>query len=599
MLLAEQQWVTYPRYTDREGWKNFLGENREYYIRKGEARLGYLWQPIKASDYIAFKKTGDRNIMQKPHFENLAAYSDLLMAELAEGKGRFMEQLINGTTFFCEMTSWVLSAHLYLQKEQRLLPDYREAVIDLSVGYTGAMLAWSYYFLHEEFDKVHPVISMRLYDELNKRVMKPYLEQNRFWWMAINAGPERMVNNWNPWCNSNVLQCFMLVEKDKIRLQKAVVKSMFSVDGFLNYVRSDGACEEGASYWDHAAGKLFDYLQLLSLVTDGKIAAYTHPMVRRMGEYIACSYIGNGWVVNFADASAKQENVNASLIFRYGKAIESPLMQNYAALSESYNHDNGNDIFRTLEALRIQKDFATYVPDDIQKATYCWYPETEVYYRWAERGWFMAAKGGNNGESHNHNDVGNFILYCDKIPFIVDAGVGTYTAKTFGKDRYSIWTMQSDYHNLPVINGVSQTAGRSYKASSVKASRKAFELDLANAYPKEAGVSSWKREYVLKRNALYITDSYELEFVKTPVLWNLLVCADSIDCVSDGCVLLRNGNKVIAIEYDSAEFALSKEAVDIADKKLYNVWKNKLCRLIFNAKSLNKKGIYKFKISEY
>lgn len=24
--------------------------------------------------------------------------------------------------------------------------------------------------------------------------------------------------------------------------------------------------------------------------------------------------------------------------------------------------------------------------------------------------WFVAAKGGNNGESHNHNDVGNFII---------------------------------------------------------------------------------------------------------------------------------------------------------------------------------------------
>ncbi len=66
----------------------------------------------------------------------------------------------------------------------------------------------------------------------------------------------------------------------------------------------------------------------------------------------------------------------------------------------------------------------------------------------------MAAKGGFNNESHNHNDVGTFSLYVNTIPVILDAGVGTYAKQTFGKDRYTIWTMQSNYHNLPMINGI-------------------------------------------------------------------------------------------------------------------------------------------------
>ena len=37
---------------------------------------------------------------------------------------------------------------------------------------------------------------------------------------------------------------------------------------------------------------------------------------------------------------------------------------------------------------------------------------------------------------------------------------GTYTKQTFGKDRYTIWTMQSNYHNLPMINGVPQKFGQ-------------------------------------------------------------------------------------------------------------------------------------------
>lgn len=45
-------------------------------------------------------------------------------------------------------------------------------------------------------------------------------------------------------------------------------------------------------------------------------------MIRRMGEYISRTYVGNGWVVNFADASAKGGG-DAPLIYRYGRAVGS------------------------------------------------------------------------------------------------------------------------------------------------------------------------------------------------------------------------------------------------------------------------------------
>ena len=95
-----------------------------------------------------------------------------------------------------------------------------------------------------------------------------------------------------------------------------------------------------------------------------------------------------------------------------------------------------------------------------------WYPETEFCYMKNKNGMFVAAKGGFNNESHNHNDVGTFSLYVNTIPVILDAGVGTYTKQTFGKDRYTIWTMQSNYHNLPMINGIPQKYGQEYKATN-------------------------------------------------------------------------------------------------------------------------------------
>jgi len=34
------------------------------------------------------------------------------------------------------------------------------------------------------------------------------MERNDLWWQALQDKPGQMVNNWNPWCNFNVLILF-------------------------------------------------------------------------------------------------------------------------------------------------------------------------------------------------------------------------------------------------------------------------------------------------------------------------------------------------------------------------------------------------------
>ena len=107
-------------------------------------------------------------------------------------------------------------------------------------------------------------------------------------------------------------------------------------------------------------------------------------------------------------------------------------------------------------------------------------------------GFFVAAKGGHNNESHNHNDVGNFIVYLDGLPVLIDAGVEAYTAKTFSSSQYEIWTMQSNYHNVPTVAGFQQAPGIIYAADKVQYHRSddaaELVLDIAKAYPEKAGI---------------------------------------------------------------------------------------------------------------
>ena len=223
--------------------------------------------------------------MESPFGANSSAMSALVLAELCEGKGRFMNQIINGVWVFSEMTSWALSAHLgAYQQSKRALPDYTEHVIDLTAGDIGSLLSWVHYFFKEPFDQVNPIIAKRLKQTLQERVLNTYMQRSDFWWQAFNLKPGGMVNNWNPWCNFNVLTCFLLLEDDPQKLAAGVHRTMVSVDEFINYTKSDGACEEGPSYWGHAAGKLYDYLQLLSYATKGQVAIFDQPVIKNMGE---------------------------------------------------------------------------------------------------------------------------------------------------------------------------------------------------------------------------------------------------------------------------------------------------------------------------
>jgi hypothetical protein len=604
-LLINQQWVAYPKYSDRKGWDALTVGVKDEIIKKGEAALNFEWKVVKATDYLEFDLSGSRKIMEDPYRANINAISDLVLAELAEGKGRFTNQIANGIWYFCEMTSWSLSAHIKgAQPESTSLPSYKENIIDLGSSDMGAFFAWTYFFLKDELDKVQPMISERLRANIQTRIMDSYLNRSDFWWQAFNAGPTTMVNNWNPWCNSSVLMCFLLLENDPEKLAAAVYRTMVSTDKFINYYNNDGACEEGPSYWSHAPGKLYDYLQLLSYATAGKVTIFNQPLIRNMGEYIAKSYIGNGWMVNFADAWAKAK-VEKGVVFRYGKAVNSLEMQQFASYlyefdkNESY-FDAGRDLFRTFENLTSHNELLQTKPS-VSDAPATWYPETEVCYMRNKVGIFVAAKGGNNAESHNHNDVGSFLLYVDYKPMIIDAGVGVYTRQTFSSERYNIWNMQSNYHNLPLVNGVAQSDGAKFRSrnATFDTKKSLFSLDIANTYSKEAAVNEWHRTFQLQpKGGLLVQDAFKMSKTKSPNQLNYLTWSKP-DILEKGVITLEKDGSKLKISYNPNQLEAVVETIHITDRSLLSVWGETIYRLTLKAKKMKLVDNYSVQFSRF
>ena len=254
------------------------------------------------------------------------------------------------------------------------------------------------------------------------------------------------------------------------------------------------------------------------------------------------------------------------------------------------------DMFRTLQSITYNKEIANVQPA-LPSAPYTWYPQTEFLYMKSPH-YFFAAKGGNNNESDNHNAVGDFSLYVDTIPFFVDAGVGTYMRQTFSSERYSIWTMQSNYHNLPMINGEAQQFGAAYKSGNVSfdRSKNRFSLDISGAYAKSAAIKNWQRSYTLSAKGLKIEDAFELSEIKAPSAINFLVAVKP-ETDKDGVILLRKDGKEVSLAYSKQLFDVQVDAVPLDDTRLSNVWGKELYRVRLVCKSPQLKGKYTFMIN--
>lgn len=181
------------------------------------------------------------------------------------------------------------------------------------------------------------------------------------------------------------------------------------------------------------------------------------------------------------------------------------------------------------------------------------------------------------------------------MPIIIDAGVGTYTRQTFSSERYSIWTMQSNYHNLPMINGVPQRFGPQYKATDVSfdSRQMVFSANIATAYPDEAKVSKWIRSYQLKQNTLKIKDTYTLKEAEKPNQINFLTWG-KVDISHPGYIVIEVNHEKVRVSYDKKELTPSIETIRLEDPRLSTVWGKQIYRISLTAKIPSLSGTYSY-----
>ncbi len=592
--------LNFPNYSTRDFWNNLPEPVKSEYIGSAEAVLDYDWPVVKATDYLEYIRSGDRR--QSVYSAPRSVLVKLVMGELVEGKGRFIDQIVNGVWYYSEQTWWGWSAHLPAPKG---LPDIKNPSIDLGVGEIANILSWTWFLFHDEFDKIHPLIASRLKDEIMNKAVLPYYERDDFWWMGF---ADRDVNNWNPWTNHNMLTAILIMDDNQERKIAGVEKLIESLDQFINIYPDDGGCDEGPSYWGRAGASLYQCLDLLKRATNNKFDVYDNQLIKNMGNYIYKAYINYPYFINFADADATTGG-RPQIIYSYGKDINDPVMQEFGAFLAKKQDWGTKPPGGKIDEQIMQLMHLGEIKNATAKSALIsdfWLPQLEVAGArdkgGSTEGFFFAAKGGNNNESHNHNDLGTCVLYFNGKPCLIDIGRERYTAKTFSDRRYEIWTMQSQYHNVPTINGVQQSPGANFKAKNATFSandkRAAFSVDISGAY-ENAGVKKWERSYLLERGKTFkIQDKYELTKVGGKPTTLNLVTNCKVSETTAGMLRLDGDGFSMNLKYNPKKVSPTIEFNEVTDSGLKRYWPDGVTRIVFEVLNSKLKGNNELVLSE-
>ena len=590
----------FPPASDRAAWETMMrGDAQKIWcgeiVSHAEEILGQPWSDCSFALLLDYTRKNSRVAYETPYFERRARLAYAVLAECIEHKGRFMEEICEGIWHILSEPFWCLPAHEhYAEGDPTPLPGL--PVVDLFASATGSLLADMKMLLGTELNAFSASLMKRVEIAVMERVVAPMENApERAWW--ING-----YNNWSVWCSYNVADSAMVFLEDRPeRLAKLLDLLLTVTDRFLGNYSPDGGCDEGPAYWGVAAAKMFLFADLVNWRTGVACADFfSLPLIRNMGEYFPKVNLCGDWFMNPADAPARIQKKQIGVIFRYGELTGSSMMKEFA-IEAAYGMNPGKgriapicgagrssetitfllrDLFWTpnkLPKTEIQRPACVFLPD-----LQCMVIRENTHD--TNRGTVAAIKGGCNGESHNHNDVGQFTIFRNGCPLIIDPGNMSYNRLTFSDSRYKFWHISALGHNAAQFNGIIQPSGKEYYAKVLESvtdgPTPGLLLDLTKAYPAEAGISAYTRHLTLDRaNGIVEVSEKVLSGKELNIRLFLYSPVNPA------------ANSTHSLAWPSMRLAFSgiafagMEEITLDDPVMNEVWGTSLFRLIFETKS--------------
>ena len=479
VLLSRKEYLPFPKYEDRESWAKVNPELRARYLNDELKKkiLEYDSSALTATGYMDLYRTGRRG---GKWYDTVMSRRDILwqalLAECFEGKGEYIDKIIDLVWAVCEETSWVIPPHnnhmhnhMLSGVNKNALPDILDYnFIDLYSGITATILGWVYYFLKDRLDKETVLVSKRIEIEITKKIIIPFMTHDDMTWFGFYG---HKINNWNPWIMSSIIPVCLIVIKDEDLRLEFMSRALEKFDIYVNNCAPDGGSDEGPGYWNVGGGACLDVFEIINDATSGKINLLKTYFARNVAEYIAHANMTGNLYANFGD-NGMHYSVGY-YAYRYAKLCNSDYLMSYALSKPNVKVCPNLDTNTTYRHLKCLFEYGDVLSEKQTEFVHkdVWLPDTEhLYVNSSDGEVALAAKFGYNNESHNHNDIGTFIYCVDGEAALCDPGSPVYSDKTFSPQRYEIWVCTSAAHCCAEINGFDQHNGDEFKSKILQQS---------------------------------------------------------------------------------------------------------------------------------
>ena len=379
------------------------------------------------------------------HFRQLQ--STALLALIYPDNEEYYKNLVEVVWEICNEYTWAPLGH-YNDYYNRTPQDFDPGLIDIF----AASLAFSMAEIKSLFkDRFPKLLVDRITYEIRRHTIEPYLTRKFFW--------ETHNNNWTAVCTGAVGG--VLMYEDPEELYRQLPRLQASMECYLNSYDDDGMCVEGTAYWGFGFGFFSVYAMLLREFSNGEYDWFKNPKVKAISQFIQKMLVQPNVLAMFSDVNAREGywvGLPHMLKTIYGDAIESLPMDQ--ATIVAYCHW----AFAVRSTVYFNPE---YTSDKLRNCVYT-APVTN-YFTKRTPNYGLAFKGGNQWESHNHQDVGSFILARDNRQIFCDFGyIGPGNWPGYQGSRRNEYFQPSSFsHNLPYFNGKGQGGDWTGKARAV------------------------------------------------------------------------------------------------------------------------------------
>lgn len=433
--------------------------------------------------FALYENTGNRLIYEEVYFlrrKFLAVFGLKAVLSREEEDIRKLEEVIEDV---CGEECWALPAHVNRKTD----PDWRICV-DLFAAETAQTLSEITFLLR---DLLSGHTAARAKEEVGRRVLRPFSESK-----APYGNWEYNTGNWCAVCGGSIgsAAIYLMQEEpeEPEELEALLDRICCSLENYyLEGFTEDGVCLEGLAYFTYGMTYFAGFAEQLYRYTRGRRDLFRTEKLKKIAAFQSKCYFKSGKTISFADGSAEdtfRPGLTCFLAMKYPGARIPPM--------ECASGLNADSCYRWMALYRNLIWTKLYLDEAEQRQTAPLeaFPEEEPSgtvvlpkAQWlicqSSSGAGMAAKGGDNGEPHNHNDVGSFFYLNGEDFLLADLGCGEYTRDYFSEKRYGYLCCRSLGHNVPLVDGGEQLPGKEYGCSRFESNKEGrTEISFAGAY---------------------------------------------------------------------------------------------------------------------